>query len=76
MDLIVDNGKPVEPSTTKKIISSLKGDIKMTMVFSHTDIQQLIVDQIYNSTSWLKSYKKASLKHNVQDDTYTVEWNK
>lgn len=53
MDLIVDNGKPVEPSAGKKIISSLIGDNKMTMVFSHNDIQQMIIDKIFHDTHWM-----------------------
>lgn len=76
MDLIVDNGKPVEPGKSKKIISTLRGDNKMTMVFSHGDIQQMLINKIYHETPWLSNYRIASMKHNLADNTYTLEWTK
>lgn len=76
MDLIVDNGKPVEPSKSKKIVSAIRGDNKMTMVFSHSDIQQMIINKIYHETPWLKPYQKAGLQYNKSDNTFTLEWEK
>jgi len=74
MDLVVDNGKPVEPSKPQKAMAAVTRDKKLTIVLSHEDVQAMIGNKIYQESPWMKDYKAFTFKHNPSDNTYTLEY--
>jgi hypothetical protein len=72
MDLVVNNGKPVEPSTIKKVVSALKRDEDAVVVLPWMEIQRIVGNDLYNGSTWLKKYKSFTCKYNPSDQSVTT----
>lgn len=72
MDLIVDNGKVIEPNFGQKIKAKVKRDQEARVILSSSDLQQLVVNKIHADTPWLEKYTRGSLRYNLDTDTFTV----
>lgn len=72
MDLVVDNGKPVEPSKMQKAIAAVTRDKDAVIVLPWREIQRIVGNELYNGASWLKKYKSFDAKYNISDQSVTI----
>ena len=72
MDLVIDNGKVVEPSKIKKAVAAVKRDTDAVIVLPHADVQKMVVHKLWAESRWLEKYKSAGLKYNAADNSFTI----
>ena len=61
MELIVNNGKVIEPGAVKKAVAKAKRDVEATITLSHTDVAQMLLNKLYAETPWLQTYTHGRL---------------
>lgn len=72
MDLIVDNGKPLEPSSAKKAIAALKRDKALVVTLPSEDINRIVCDHLWSGSTWLGKYKFATVKPSEDGLSYSI----
>lgn len=65
-----------KPATRQFPAQMVPAQAKIIAVqFSHADLQQLLINRLYQEAVWLKEFKRGMLKNNP-DGSYTVEFYK
>lgn len=72
MELIVDNGKVLEPSLVKKIKATMMNDNTATIILPFSEVQGIIGNEIYNDSKWLNNYKTFRLEYDKKSNSFSL----
>lgn len=70
MELIINNGKVVEPTSGKKIAAVIARDPIASINLPIEIVQRIMVDHLWKDCKWLEKYEYAQMLLNA-DNTYT-----
>jgi hypothetical protein len=76
MELVVNKGVVEKPSLIKKVRAMAAGDKEAVIILSPTDIQSIVVDKIFQESTWLRKYTHGHLDFDVQNNSYVVTFSK
>lgn len=61
MEIVVDNGKAVEPSNIKKAVAAMTRDTEAVISLPMTQVQEIVARKLWGESPWLDKYKSASM---------------
>lgn len=62
MEIVVDNGKALEPSNVKKAVAAVTRDTKAVITLPISHVQEIIARKLWTESPWLEKYKSASME--------------
>lgn len=62
MEIVVDNGKIVEPSTVKKAMAAMKSDTKAVVHLPLIQVQEILAHKLWGESQWLSKYKSCAVE--------------
>jgi hypothetical protein len=76
MELIVDNGKAIEPKTINKLVAKVKRDRELKVTMPRADVQHIVGNHIYKNSVWLQSYTHFSLTASADGNEFYITFTK
>lgn len=76
MELVVNKGVVEKPSLIKKVRAMAARDKEAVIILSQADIQEIVINKIFQESTWLKKYTQGYLDFDVQNNSYVVTFSK